>query len=580
MSQSTASPTLLGTTPAINKNLSITNSSSVAITMLDGVGTDDSQMAYEQNLTQYTTADGQKSIPAKGTGTIVLDDTHDNNGTPTYSKAYSIIYAMPSNLFPVKIKGSLLAFKTQDFAPVTVTDDDAAVMTQTEQFLQTIMANPTSTLAQNYAAAMQAAQNAASSDTDVDDAVTRFFAATNGFQSVTLDAITTVSTYYKTYPFVWTGYQPSKTLYFYSSDGSNVTYEGSITITVPAAASVDKSLPGFSFTFTDASNATKPLYFVNGMFVDDKTSDVPAIALSGLFALKSTLTKVATDNTIIPILTGTINNAKVLGYETKATQNPDGDWSGLYSLLHPKNAAGYLALFSTFIGLVMGVEVIEKYAKALKDKLFDKKVETADQQGLDSPDDVELTPQQVQDAKTDVKTEMTPVETRMQAMLDKIQSEYKLNQDLLESMKATQAEIQEQLKQDKKAELEDEGEAMEEELQGALDAGVNNKDLDNEDDAIDSDLTSLDSASAEELPGLLDSITLDFGGLKIKVDVTYSTAIKNAKGDAASELAEGKKISDDAKSEADNIEKEGEQAETGDTKESETDFTQPKEFDA
>ncbi|WP_221391583.1 hypothetical protein [Dyadobacter sp. NIV53] len=575
MSQTKASATVLGTTPALNKNLSITNSSSVAVTMLDGVGTDDTQMAYEQGLTQFTTTGGQKSIPAKGTGTIVLDDTHDNAGTPTYTKAYSIIYAEPSNLFPVKIKGSLLAFKTQDYAPVTVTDDDVTVMTQTEQFLQTLMANPTSTLAQNYATALQAAQDAANSDTDVDDAVTTFFASTNGFQKVTLDAITTVSTYYKTYPFVWAAYQATKTLYFYTSDGSTVSYSGSFTITTPAAASVDKSLPGFTFSFTDANNVTKPLFFVNGQFVDDKTSDVPAICLSGLFALKSTITKVSTDNAIIPILTGTINNAKVLGYETKATQDSDGNWSGLYSLLHPTNAAGYLALFSTFIGLIMGVEMIEKYAKGIKDKFIETKDMLAEKLGLNGPEDVTLTPEQVTEAKTEAKAEVGPAAELKQKQLEKIDPEAKLPADPVQAMKDTQPQVQEQLKQEKKAEMENEGEGMELELQGALDAGVSNKDLNNEDDAIDDGLTSLESASPDDLSSLLETLTTKFGDLKIKVEITYTQALNKAKGDAVEELAEGKKNSDDAKNEADNIEKEGEQAETGDTKGNDTEFTEP-----
>ena len=130
-------------------------------------------------------------------------------------------------------------------------------------------------------------------------------------------------------------------------------------------------MPGFTFTYTDANNNSKPLYFANGQFVDNLNSDVPAICLSGLFTLKSTLTKVSTDNTIIPILIGTVNGDQVIGYEDKMTKNSDDDsWSGCYALLHPQNAQGLDHIVHDLRRLVMGIDFVMKGLKGVKDGLL------------------------------------------------------------------------------------------------------------------------------------------------------------------------------------------------------------------
>lgn len=565
-----ASPSVaLGTTalPAINKNLAITNSSSVDIAMLDGYGTDDSQVVYEQGLTQWTTTAGTKSIKAGGTGTIVLDDTHnDESGTPTYSKAYSIIYVKPDNFFPVKLKGSLLVHSTQAYAPVTVTNDDVTVMTQTQEFLQTIMAYPTSTLAKNYAAALQSTTSSASSDTDVDTGVAAFFASTNQFKEVTLDSITAVSTYYSQFPYVWADYLATKSFYFYSSDGTTTTYNGSITLNIPSTPTTDKSLPGFTFTYTDANNNSKPLYFANGQFVDNLNSDVPAICLSGLFTLKSTLTKVSTDNTIIPILIGTVNGDQVIGYEDKMTKNSDDDgWSGCYALLHPQNAQGWITLFMTFVGLVMGIDFVMKGLKGVKDGFVELKDNIADKLGLDNPNDAPITPDDVTSVKTAAATESAATKTKMQELADKLDAQVKINENLNDQITDLQGQLQNRLNEDRRTAMDDEAQNLENELQAELDAGVNNQKLVDTDGMLDDDWTAIDNAGATELESVLDAQKGPFADLKVTIDGSYNAALSKTSGDAKAELQADKTQADTATTESDTIDNQGGDAKDGGT---------------
>lgn len=563
------------TLPPLNKNLSVTNNSSVDIIMLDGFGTDDSQVAYGQSLKQWQTTDGLPAVKAGATGTIVLDDWHDFNGTSTYTKVYSIIYAKASNLFPVKIKGSVLVSKTQSYTPVTITGDDATVMTQTQEFIQTLMANPTSPMAQKYATALKAASDSSNSDTDVDDPVGAFFASTDGFKAVTLDSITAVQTYYDNFPYVWASYQSSKSYYFYTTDSTTVTYLGSMTITVPATPTTDKSLPGFSFTYTDASNKQTALQYIDGLFLDNK--DVPNICLSGLFVKKSMLTKNSADNVIVPIVTGTIFSDKVLGYEdqrdTSKPDDPNDKWSGMYNMLHPTNFAGALSLFLTFVGICMGIKYLRESAGELKAEFIKAKDYIADKLGLNGPEDAELGPDDVAQAKSDTEVKMEPKQDDLQAKSETMQTEVQIKGgDVNQSMQDGATKLQQQNNEDQRSELDDEGAQLETEIQGELDAGVNNTQIVNDDDEIDADLTKLDSANPDQLGDLLQPTKGEFADLKVDVDASFAKAEKAAGEDAKAELEEGQQGVQKAEEEEEEIEQQEQDETNGKTTDDDTEF--------
>ncbi|PVD52258.1 hypothetical protein DC498_11075 [Terrimonas sp.] len=539
------------TTPTLNKNLVITNNSSINLAIIDAAATDDNQVVFEQSLKLLPTIDGKQSIAANSSGTVVLDDTHDNNGTPTYTKLYDIIYAKTDTLFPVKSQGAMLNFKTQDYAPVAVTDDEAKIMQETEVFTQTIAAYPTSQLAKDYIAALQGSTNNASSEDDIDDAVASFFASTNSYKDVTLDSLIALKSYYNTYPMVWTGYQSSKTYYLYSSDGTTVISNGSLTVTIPSTIGLDKSLPGFSFTYKDANNNTKALHYANGQFVDDPNADVPNICLVGTFILKSTITKVDTDTDIITILSGNVYNNTVIGYETPLPDNSNnggggdssGNWSGLYTLLHPKDAAGWMQLFLTFVGVVMGIDFLLKGVKSAKDSVLEAKDKLGDL----------FTKADADKAISEAKAKSGLNDPKYKSEMKKIKADNAANKNLDDQIKDADTIYQDRVTEDWRTSTDEKLDSIGDMLQKMLDSGHATTDMENAGDALGDAYTSTDTPSTSDLSSQIDGLNKTIEGLQSTLNAQYETIINKLKGEAQTELSESKAAADKAKEVTDKV---------------------------
>ena len=545
------------TMPTINKDFTITNSTTVDIVVLDGFSDSNGQI-YEQTLKPLATKDGLKVIKAGTTGTVTLDDTHkDSTGNDIYSKSYNIIIARADNLYPINsISVRLNDIKQTPpycFNPVTITIDDAKNMQQAETFQQTIMAYPTSNIAKDWVNTLSGTTASAKSDTDIDDPVEAFFAKYSLFKGVDLHKVVAINTYYSQYPFVWTSYSSSKTYYLYTSDGSASTYVGSVQIDAPSAvpANTDKSLPGFKVTFTDANNQTKNLTFLNGQFVDDANSYTPAICLQGLFILKSQLTKKDGDNTVIPILTGLVNDKKVLGYYEKQQQDSKGNWSGLYTLLHPKDAMGWIQLLMTAGGVIMTIDFLSKGLKSLKDGIL----ETVDAVG----DFVKPTPEQVDQIRTEVTDLKPQTDAKIQELLDKMDAK-------LETMENLQSQIQDRLNEDQRSLLNDTLDSQSEMLEEVLEYG-NNSALLEIDDAISGSMDILDNAAIEELPDILPDLKIKIGDVTVKLKVQVERVSSKASQEAKESLDEAHQELEDAEEISDKIDESSEDAASGDVPE-------------
>jgi hypothetical protein len=546
------------TTPTINKNLVITNNSSVALAIIDALASDDTQVVFEQNLKLLPTTTGAQSIAANGSGTVVLDDSHNNAGVPTYTKLYDIIYAKSDTLFPVISLGSILNHTTQDYAPVTITTEEVTAMKQTELFTQTIASYPTAQLAQNFAAALQATTNDATGSNNIDDKVAAFFASTQQFQQVTLDSIIALKSYYNTYPIVWTDYKSSKTYYFYSSNGTTVTANGSLAINVPATVSLDKTLPGFTFTYTDANNTTKQLFYANGQFVDDPKLDVPNICLAGTFVVKSTLTKVDTDTMIISVLSGNIYDNQVLGYDTPLTRNSDGSgggWSGLYTLLHPKDAQGWMQLFLTFIGLTMGIDFVAKALKSFKDKLV------KDEENLGDA----FSPATVEADRTSAKENSGLNDPKYKLKMEKIKAGDAASKSLPDQMKDGDAKYQDRLTEDWRTATDAKLGAMSDMLQQMLDSGHATTQMENADDALEGAYTSVDSPSTADLSNQIAEVNQSVEGLRTTITQQFDVIINKLKGTVQDALNKAKAEADDVSKKGDNVAEDLDKAKSGDT---------------
>lgn len=554
-------------TPTYNKACAITNNSSVDIVVLDAYTASDAvtaQQIYEQTLKPLSTTDGQKIIRAGATGTVTLDDTHkDSTGADVYTKIYNLVIARADNLYPIVSLGAM-ATGSRDtppysYKPITITADEAKNMQQAEIFQQTIMAYPTANLAKDFQAAMTAATDNSDSDTDVDDAVTKFFSGTKGFQNVTLNMIVAINTYYSQFPYVWAGYKSSKSYYLYTSDGTACTYKGSVQINAPSTvpASTDHSLPGFNITYTDESNNTKKLYYQNGQFVDDINSDTPAVCLQGLFILKSQLTKKDADTAVISILSGTAGAAKVLGYDEKQQQDKDGNWSGLYTLLHPKDAMGWIQLFMTFMGVFMGVDFIVKALKGLKDGILEKK---ANNDGNDPAKS------EVDNLRTEVKNLKEQVDRTNQDMMDKMDKTVDVSEDLNTRIDNLQKQIKDRLNEDQRSLLDDNLDTQSDLIEQVLEYGNTTK-LDDLDDAVSGAQDKLDNAATEDLDGVLPEVKLTVGDVTVKLKVEVERVSSKANQEAKESMKESQQELDDAKEMSDKIDESTEDAKNGDVPE-------------
>lgn len=375
----TDAPTTVPIPDGFNANQKIINTSGVDVMVLDGYASSDTatEILYEQSLKLLADNGGSKIIKNGATATYVLDDSYydDVDKEWEYSYLYNLIIVRADNLFPVKIVGLLPNKDWSGYNDITITAGDTTTpgdmkcMQESQAFQQNLMAYPDSLLSTQFMNKCNDSMNNANSDNDIDSNVNDFFKGTDSYKQVTLNSLTAIQTYWETFPFIWAGYADHKSYYLYSSDSTTVTYVGSLDITAPttAPASTDKSLTGFTISFSPADNsAKKTLKYIKGQFVD--SVETTTIALKGIYQLKSQFTNVATDNVIMAYMSGSVNGKKVIGYNENPKQDSHGNWSGMYSLLHPKDAAGWMALILEVGAVVMTLELFSRPLKCLLDK--------------------------------------------------------------------------------------------------------------------------------------------------------------------------------------------------------------------
>lgn len=357
------------TTPTI----AVTNQSGGDLAVVSAYSNDDAsaQQVYNQNLSLLKTSSGASTIASTATADVVLVGAAGQ-------VIFDLLYSRPANLYPV-CNASLLTIGGTPLAK-TVTAQNAATMTNAFTFIQTISAYPSSSLAQNYAAAAQSAANSTSNQ-GIDSAMSAFFATTNQFKDLDVVTVTTAQTYLSAFPFGWAQSQATYTYYLYApgtaSSGSNSaspTQLGTLTMVrnsnPPVPADPTDHSGGYTLNFTDSNNKVTPLFYSNGQFVSSLTEDVPVLCFKGLFTVKSQFSGNSNDTEVLPILHGTINGASVLGLNFQLPANDDsGEW---YALFHPKNFYQFLQSAAFIVGVLMAVEWVGSKLVALGKYIKDK----------------------------------------------------------------------------------------------------------------------------------------------------------------------------------------------------------------
>ena len=282
--------------------------------------------------------------------------------------------------------------RSKTFPAQTVSTDDVAAAKEAITFYQTISAYPNSKLAQDYVTAANASDPTDDSSTSP---IVQFFAGTKGYTHVNLANMVAVEAYYESLVFGWAKYD-SCTYYLYSSDGNTTSFEGKLVLTKPGKIDLTLANSGYTCQFVpavtptdtskldvDAANA-KTLTYTGGQFVDDTTSDMPAISLKGSFQLKRTFTKQSADTMIIPVMSGTINGATCLGFDASQATTPEESdtqkW--LDSLFNPKGAAQIFNSVMQILGALMMLHFVATtlygIGKWIKNKASGTKPATTD----------------------------------------------------------------------------------------------------------------------------------------------------------------------------------------------------------
>ena len=572
----------------VNKLCDITNNAAFDILVLDAYSevTKPVQEVFEQTL-KILPADGTNDtfIKATSTGKVMLDDKHKNdNGDSVDTTGYELIIAKADCLYPIKATHSTRAKdKTSGnyyYPGVTIVAEEGADTDKTknsdyvnmqsaEKFLQNIMAYPSYDLAKDYQAACDNAMNATSDDDT--DYIGDFFATTVSYKKVDLNMVTAVTTYYEQFPYIWTNYHGGKTYYLYSSDSGVIAYQGSLEVTVATdvPAKTDKTLPGFSFKFTDAKDNVTTMHFNKGKFVDNLDLDIPGICFSGSFSLKSDLTNVAADNGIIAVIMGRIGSVKVIGFdeqqkETEVKDPDSGDtskkWSGTYDLLHVDSIGKAINLLMVAGGLFMTFKELYGGCKKLRDYV-QKKLAEKKAKGDDSP----LTEDDFVQVKSDTQEYMTDQRAGSQREAARIDPAVQppKPEDLRSMMDDYSKQITERVNAELKLTLQEGLDAQLDLYNKILDI-THPKSLDQIKDNMDAAQGQLDTATTPETCAtVLPEVTVAVGKINVDIQGNFNSAMKKADGDQKQGMDEANKAAEERGKVSQDVDASRERAEEG-----------------
>ncbi len=363
------SATVKSGTPTVT----LTNQSGDELAVISAYSADDTnaRQVYNQTLTLLKTSSGASTVANSNAADVELVGA-------TGQVIFDLLYSRPANLYPVR-NASLLAISSNAEA-LTVTETDAATMTNAFTFIQTISAYPSSTLAQNYAAAAQNAANGTSNQ-GITSAMSAFFASTSQFKDLDVVTVTTAQTYLSAFAFGWAQSKASYTYFLYApgtassgSDSASPSQLGTLTMVQksnpPVPADPTDPSGGYTLSFTDSNKNVTPLFYSNGQFVSSLTEDVPALCFKGLFTLKSQFSGNVNDTEVLPILHGSINGATALGLNFQLPASDDTDeW---YALFHPKNFYQFLQSVAFIVGVLMALEWVGSKLVSLGKYIKDK----------------------------------------------------------------------------------------------------------------------------------------------------------------------------------------------------------------
>ena len=378
----------------------------------------DAVLSANQQMEILKTSAGNIIIKSGSSDTVTLDHNYkpgsDESG---YVQGYNLVASESNWLYPladlpVEQQG---ANGSASYAPQTVDATNQAAMTQAFDFCQTIAAYPSSQLTKDYMAALQQAQDAASTAADgspdsakavadaIENSMDFFFKGTDQYKDVTLADVVAVHNYYNNFPFVWAQYKDSITYYLYGSDGTTATFAGTLSLDKPGAVDITKPNGGYTCSFAPAVNPSDTsstgvntsqavnLSYNDGVFTDYVNASIPKIGLTGSFMLARLFTNNPDDNNVLAALSGTVNGIHCIGFDAPQPANKSVQTTGKIAmtsspvekywntLIHPKNQLDLIISLLTLVGAILvipatafavyGIYRIVRYKQQVKEAL-------------------------------------------------------------------------------------------------------------------------------------------------------------------------------------------------------------------
>ncbi|AWF81765.1 hypothetical protein BTJ40_13540 [Microbulbifer sp. A4B17] len=329
--------------------LKVTNQSGHDIVVITPVTSDPTSAGdakvYNQDLKILTLKEGGTVIKKGESGTVDLDQSYTDSKT-NQSLLYNYLISDFNWYYPIANLTIMQDLTNSSYPNQTITSDQAKSMSQAASFIQTIQAYPDSQLTEDYQTALSGIQISAQTAADgtngsaqnvsnsITASVNNFFKSTDIYKDVTLAAVTAMQSYYDKFPFAWAQYSKTAvTYYLYGNDENKTTFQGTLVLTPPSTIDLTKANGGYTIKFNpakepsdtttvdvDTSKAVSITYS-DGLFISGTGSDVHQIVTQGVFMLKRTLTNVSSDTSIIPVMTGTVHDIQVIGFDNPQLSN-------------------------------------------------------------------------------------------------------------------------------------------------------------------------------------------------------------------------------------------------------------------
>jgi len=322
-------------------------------------------------------------LPLGETGTLELLPYYEPEDETLVNTSYTLLISQSNNYFPVATvsedKG-MFTFPAIPVLPLAPCNSSSAANAYV--FQQNIMAYPSSSLAQQFTAALNADCNAGTGeDTNLD----AFFAQTTNYQNVNFQIYSAVCSYLSAYAYAWANFQPTYTYNFYSvtpdtSDSSSTTDSTSVKVneqykslgTVvftqsgPTLAAVSDANAGYAINWNPTGGSAVSLNFVDEQLVNANSDGFSAICLQCTFVDMAQMTGNSDDTgTPIQALVGLINGTNVIGSPVDLSRTFSAKEGQVFDRAMNSNV---FKAFQLIMVLKFGIDCMRETYDYIKDK--------------------------------------------------------------------------------------------------------------------------------------------------------------------------------------------------------------------